>query len=90
MPSAVVSIVGTTTSVRNEGGSPSEKSMRGSGCGVTSSVTTQFTMPTASWLVASSSRTPSPASAALPTFSARASIKSATVSPPAIAAIVPR
>ena len=54
------------------GGIPAEKSMRGSGCGVTSSVASQFTMPTASWLVASSSRTPRPASAASPTPSARA------------------
>ena len=59
MSSALVSIVGTTTSVRDCGGSPCEKSMRGSGRGVTSNVASQFTIPTASWLVASSRRMPS-------------------------------
>ena len=59
MSSALVSSVGTTTSVRDCGGSPSEKSIRGNGRGVTSSVASQLTIPTASWLVASSSRIPS-------------------------------
>ena len=35
MPSALVSIEGTTTSVRDSTGMPSEKSIRGSGRGVT-------------------------------------------------------
>ena len=43
-----MSIVGTTTSVRDSGGIPSEKSMRGNGCGVTSNVASQFTSATAS------------------------------------------
>ena len=40
---ALVSIVGTTTRVRNSGGIPLEKSIRGSKCGVASSVASQFT-----------------------------------------------
>ena len=44
----LMSIVGTTTSVRNSGGIPLEKSMRGNGWGFTSSVTSQFTRATAS------------------------------------------
>ena len=62
---ALVSIVGTTTSVRDCGGIPSEKSIRGSGCGVTSSVASQFTIATASWLAASSETMPSGTSAAV-------------------------
>ena len=45
---ALVSMVGTTTRVRDSGGMPLEKSMRGSGCGVTSNVASQFTSATAS------------------------------------------
>ena len=56
MLSALVSIVGTTTSVRDSGGIPSEKSMRGSGCGVTSRVASQFTSATASWLAPTAAR----------------------------------
>ena len=52
MWSGLESMVGTTTRVRYSGGMPSEKSMRGSARGVTSSVTTQFTRATASWLAA--------------------------------------
>jgi hypothetical protein len=43
MPAVLVSRVGTTTSVRTCGGMPWEKSMRGSGCGVTSRLENQFT-----------------------------------------------
>ena len=54
MDAAAVIIVGITTSVRACAGIPREKSIRGNGCGVTSSVASQFTRPTANWLVATS------------------------------------
>jgi hypothetical protein len=54
MPAALVSMVGTTTNVWNVGGMPVEKSMRGSGLVVTSSVASQLTSATANWLLASS------------------------------------
>ncbi len=79
MFSALVSIVGTTTSVRDAGGNPREKSIRGSGRGVTSSVASQFTIPTASWLVASSRTMPSVASSGSPTPSLRATASRAAV-----------
>ena len=44
---ALVSMVGTTTSVRASAAMPAEKSIRGSGCGVTSNVASQFTIVTA-------------------------------------------
>ena len=50
---ALVSMVGTTTNVWNVGGMPVEKSMRGSGLVVTSSVASQLTSATAIWLPAS-------------------------------------
>ena len=53
MPAALVSMVGTTTSVWNVDGMPVEKSMRGSGLVVTSSVASQLTSATANWLLAS-------------------------------------
>ena len=46
-------MVGTTTSVRDSAAMPAEKSIRGSACGVTSNVASQFTSVTANWLVAS-------------------------------------
>ena len=58
MPCSLSSIVGTTTSVRDEGGMPSEKSMRGSVFGKVSSVASQLTMDTASWLDAISTASP--------------------------------
>jgi hypothetical protein len=47
MPAALVSMVGVTTRVRMSAGMPPEKSMRGSGSGVASSVASQFTKATA-------------------------------------------
>ena len=44
----------TTTSVRKGGGTPSAKSMRGSGCGRTHSVASQLVSVSASWPLASS------------------------------------
>ena len=58
----LVSIVGTTTRVRDSGGIPSEKSIRGSGCGFTSNVASQFTSATASRLAHSRERAPNRAS----------------------------
>ena len=49
----LVSIDGTTTSVRACAAMPVLKSIRGSACGVTSSVASQLTTVTAAWLVAS-------------------------------------
>ncbi len=45
---ALISRVGITTRARDSGGIPPEKSIRGSGRGVTRSVATQFTSATAS------------------------------------------
>ena len=50
------SIVGTTTSVRERGRDAVEKSRRGSARGCTSSVATQLTSATASWLAADQQR----------------------------------
>ncbi len=90
MSSTPVSIVGITTSVRDSGGKPCEKSIRGNARGVTSKVVTQFTIPKANWLVASSRRTASIASTASGTPSSRAFAKSAAVSAAVTAAIEPR
>ena len=62
MPRGLVSIVGTTTRVRDSGGIPSEKSIRGSGYGFTSSVASQLTSATASRLAQSRERAPNRAS----------------------------
>ncbi len=62
MPRGLVSIVGTTTRVRDSGGIPSVKSIRGSGSGFTSNVAIQFTSATASGLAHSRERTPKRAS----------------------------
>ena len=59
---ALVSMLGITTSVAASAGMPREKSIRGNGCGATSSVASQFTKATASWLVESSKRMPMSAS----------------------------
>ncbi|MFZ3114566.1 MAG: hypothetical protein WA133_04215 [Syntrophales bacterium] len=59
MLDALPSIVGTTARVRNSEGIPSEKSRRGSGWGATSSVASQFTRATASWLTPRTERNPS-------------------------------
>ncbi len=90
MFSALVSIVGTTTSVRDCEGSPREKSIRGSGRGVTSNVAIQLTMPSPSWLVASSRSTASVHSRTSEAPSPRAVTVRAAVRVPAIAAIAPR
>ena len=55
---ALVSMVGMTTSVRDSGGMPFEKSIRGSGRGATSSVANQFVSDTESWLADSSDKMP--------------------------------
>jgi hypothetical protein len=47
-PLELLSMVGTTTRCRDAGGMPSEKSIRGKGRGVTSSVASQLTNATAS------------------------------------------
>ena len=52
----LVRSVGTTTRVREFGGIPSEKSIRGSGRGVASSVASQFTIATARWLAHSNDK----------------------------------
>jgi len=52
--SALMSMVGITTRVRDSGGIPLEKSIRGSGCGVASTVVSQLTSATASWLAPAS------------------------------------
>ena len=62
MERGLVSIVGTTTRVRDSGGIPSEKSIRGSGSGFTSNVAIQFTSATASGLAHSRERAPNSAS----------------------------
>lgn len=56
---ALVSIVGTTTSVRDCAGIPRKKSIRGNGRGATTKVASQFMVATASWLVASNKTIPS-------------------------------
>ncbi len=58
----LASIAGITTRVRDSGGMPSEKSIRGSGCGATSTVESQFTSATASRLAHSRERAPNRAS----------------------------
>jgi hypothetical protein len=72
--SSLVSMVGTTTRVRNPCGIPFEKSMRGSGRGVASKVASQLTRATARWLALSTASRPTrpsiqpcmPSSCALP------------------------
>ena len=83
MPDTLVSIVGTTTSVRDCAGMPFEKSMRGRRSGVTSSVASQFVNVMASWLAQKSDKTA--ASATVPYV--RAVMLSATTKPPASAAV---
>jgi hypothetical protein len=51
------SSAGTTTRVRDCGGMPAEKSIRGSGLGPASELAKRFTSATASWLKASSAVT---------------------------------
>ena len=51
-----MSIVGTTTRVLDSSGIPAEKSRRGSGCGLTSNVASQFTRAIARWLAPKSER----------------------------------
>ena len=90
MPAALTSIVGITTSVRDSEGNPREKSIRGNARGVTSNVATQFTIPTASWLVASRRRRASAPSTASATPWPCASASIAAVSATVIPAIDPR
>ena len=90
MPSALVSIVGTTTSVRRCGGNPREKSMRGKGRGATVRVAIQFTMPITSWLVASARMKASAAASWMPAPSCIARMTNAAVSAAVHSAIAPR
>ncbi len=90
MPPALVSIVGTTTSVRDCDAIPREKSMRSIECGVTSNVASQFTIPTASWLAARARRIPSATSTSSATPSLRAFARSIAARPAVITAIDPR
>ena len=83
-------MVGTTTSVRDCAGMPAEKSIRGSGCGVTSSVASQFTSATANWLTASSERMPIDHSNQSGTPSACACANTPPLMIAAISAIAPR
>ena len=94
MPAARVSMVGTTTKVRELGAMPAEKSILGSGRAVTKRVASQFTSATANWLAASSAIRPiggrahSDSSAGSPTATASATRPPATMA--VIKAIEPR
>ena len=86
-----MSMVGTITSVRASAAMPAEKSIRGSGCGVTISVASQFTIVTASWLVANRQSTTTGASSLPSRFRRQCALATRpAVATPVIAAIAPR
>ena len=85
-----VSSVGTTTSVRDCAGMPAEKSMRGSGCGRTNKVASQFTRVSANWLVDSSASMPISTSNSSGTSWACASATRPALKSSVSSAIVPR
>ena len=88
--SSEVKSVGITTRLRNEAGSPSEKSILGSGCGVVSRADSQFASADASWLAPSTVMNPRSAYRQPSTPASTASTRGTDAKSAVIDAMAPR